>query len=307
MKRTLLFFILWTAIAATADDGSRLWLRYSITPSPTTSVQFEQGPDPLVNQSDRAIIDNALDELVQHWLGLPLLLRLTGGQVLPKDAFHIAKVNEESFLITSSSATGLLYAAYFVLRSQTMGDGCLCQTLGPDHELTDRPETSVRSVSISNPEVLEGRITTFARAMASVGINDVVIPSSSFMKVAEMQDSLKVYGIVVHCGEIVANVLPLTDDTNWTGEHLLQYKCYDIARSQWRTDLSPERIVCEWLAQTFSDNPYFVISMRDAMLSSGTERPKRLIDTWQEMQQYIDRERFGDVEQCLMNHLLDEK
>lgn len=307
MKRTLLFFILWTAIAATADDGSRLWLRYPITPSPTTSVQFEQDPGLMVNQSDRAIIDNALDELVQHWLGLPLLLRLTGEQVLPKDAFHIAKVNEESFLITSSSATGLLYAAYFVLRSQTMGDGCLCQTLGPDHELTDRPETSVRSVSISNPEVLEGRITTFARAMASVGINDVVFPSSSFMKVAEMQDSLKVYGIMVHCGETVANVLPLTDDINWTGEHLLQYKCYDIARSQWQTDLSPECIVCEWLAQTFSDNPYFIISMRDAMLSSETERPKRLIDTWQEMQQYIDRERFGDVEQCLMNHLLDEK
>ena len=78
MKRTLLFFILWTAIAATADDGSRLWLRYSITPSPTTSVQFEQDLGLMVNQSDRAIIDNALEELVQHWLGLPLLLRLTG-------------------------------------------------------------------------------------------------------------------------------------------------------------------------------------------------------------------------------------
>lgn len=259
------------------------------------------------DDTDEVIIATALGELHQHWQGLPLALHLSAEASLEDDAFHIVKVEEESFRITASSATGLLYAAYFVLRSQTMGDGCLCQTLGPAHQLSDHPTEPIRSVMVSDPALLEGRVTAFARAMASIGINQVVCPLSFQQMTGVMADSLRAYGIALCNGDASSHPIPLTRDANWTGDHLRQFDLYAFGRRLWQGDITPERMVCEWLAQTFSENPYFIISMRDAMLSEPDRRPTRLFDTWQEMQPYLDKQRYEEVESHLVKLLSAEK
>ncbi len=307
MKGLLLSLFLLLAFAATADDGCRLWLRFPDQPQPQTCVSLST--DSPFTPAEEAILSTAIDELRQHWQGLPLYLHLANDTTLCRDAFHIARSDdEESFIITTSSATGMLYAAYFVLRSQTMGDGCLCQTLGPSHELTEQPDMAIRSVAVGNTSLLEGRVTTFARAMASTGINEVVLPANGFHGIGSFADSLSAYSITVRCSDPTDDPLPLTSDSNWTGNPLRQVDLYTAGRRQWKSDIPRERIVCEWLAQTFSENPYFIISMRDAMLCDEvTNRVAKLFDTWQEMRPYIDRQRYEEVEMYLMEQLSDEK
>lgn len=309
MSRTLLAFILLLGLtfAATADDGSRLWLRFPDASQPSASVSLTTEGEFRLAPTDQAVVATALSELRHHWQGLPLSLRLTASSArLAPGGFRIIKVEEESFRITASSAAGLLYAAYFVLRAQTMGDGCLCQALGPNHDLTEEPDRATRAVSLGDASLLNGRLSLFAQAMASAGINELQLPAASATTVASLRDTLSSYAISVRFGKPQCPTLPLTADPNWTGDHLQQFEVYAAARSQWQASLTRERMVCEWLAQTFSDNPFFIISMRDALLSDPAERIFRLFETWQEMQPYIDKQRFEEVEQHLIAHLDDE-
>ncbi len=306
MKRFLLILIMWTTISAIAEDGSRLWLRYpDALPQPANITFLSDSSRPDNDETD-AIIRTAMNELGNYWLGLPVTLRLKDDERLEKDAFHIIKIEEESFRLTASSATGLLYGAYFMLRSQTMGDGCLCQTLGPTHELTEKPGASLRPITIEDPTLLAHRGTTFARAMASVGVNEVVCPTHYINKVEALADTLRSYGIALRFGQSAAPALPLTSDANWTKDHLQQYDWYSCGRLLWQPELSPQRIVCEWLAQTFNENPFFIISMRDAMLSDKDRRIGRIFDTWQEMHNYVDPQRYEEIEMTIMQQLTDE-
>lgn len=307
MRFLLSLLVLMSTLATWADDGSRLWLRFPDAPSPTVSVTLDAPGASALSPADRAIVQTAVDELRSAWQGLPLTLRLGNEPSLQRDAFRIEKVLEESFLITASSPTGLLYAAYFALRAQTMGDGCLCQALGPNHEITERPQAVVRRVGIGNTALVEGRCPMLARALASVGINEVLIPDADFGTIATLADVFLPYGITLRTSSLVSDPLPLTEATAWTDSHLQQYDIYAIGRQLWQADIVPARTVCEWLAQTFSDNPYFIISMRDAMLSPAAERTKRLFDTWQEMHSYVDSQRYEEVEQWLMQQLTNDK
>lgn len=296
---------MWQTISAIAEDGSRLWLRYPDTPSPTVSITLlteRQKAD-----HEETVIETAMSELRDHWAGIPVTLCLKEDATLEKDAFHIIKIEEESFRLTASSATGLLYGAYFMLRSQTMGDGCLCQTLGPQHETTERPVTDRRAITIENPTLLRQRSTTFSRAMASIGVNEVILPSYYLNKVEGLAETLQPYGIALTYADTQADALPLTMDVNWTGDHLLQFDWYAAGRRLWQSDLTPQRMVCEWLAQTFNENPYFIISMRDAMLSASEVRPSKLFETWQEMHSYVDTQRYEEVEFRIMEQLTDAK
>jgi alpha-glucuronidase len=307
MKRFLLIFILWQTISAIAEDGSRLWLRYPDTLAQPASISYISEKKTVGNEATEAIVKTAMDELCHHWQGLPITLCLRNNEKLEPDAFRIIKIEEESFRISASSATGLLYGAYFALRAQTMGDGCLCQALGPSHDLTERPSAAIRSISIEDPTLLLQRCITFARAMASIGVNEVIIPPKYLNKVESLADTLLPFGIAIKFSESTKPTLPLTSDNNWTKDHLLQYEWYFVGRRLWQPDLSPERIVCEWLAQTFNENPFFIISMRDAMLSDKKVRVSRIFDTWQEMHSYVDSQRYEEVETTILQQLTDEK
>jgi len=307
MKRFLLILIMWTTISAIAEDGSRLWLRYPDALAQPVSISYLPDSSKPGNDTTDPIVRTAMSELSSYWLGLPVTLRLKNDERLEQDAFQIIKIEEESFRITASSATGLLYGAYFMLRSQTMGDGCLCQAVGPTHELTENPSTSIRSIAIKDPTLLSHRCTTFARALASIGVNEVVCPSLYINKVESLADTLRPYGIALKFEETVIPALPLTSDANWTKDHLLQFEWYSLGRRLWQSDLTPERIVCEWLAQTFNENPFFIISMRDALLSDKDVRISRIFDTWQEMHNYVDQQRYEEIETMIMQQLTDEK
>jgi len=296
---------MWQTISAIAEDGSRLWLRYPDTPSPNANISLLKERQYVGNEE--TIIETAISELRDYWLGLPVTLCLNDDETLESDAFHIIKIEEESFRITASSAMGLLYGVYYMLRSQTMGDGCLCQTLGPSHEMTERPSATKRAISIGNPTLLRLRSTTFARAMASIGVNEVILPSYYLNKEETLNEALQPYGIVISYEDTDMTVLPLTSDANWTGDHLQQFNWYSAGRRLWQTDLTSQRLVCEWLAQTFSENPYFIISMRDAMLSTEDLRLSKLFETWQEMHSYVDPQRHKEVEIRIMEQLTDTK
>lgn len=302
MRRVLLILAFWQTIAAMADDGRRLWLRL---PDAEPAAVVDMSGASQAGDADQAIVRVAVGELRAHWQGLPVALRLTDEPTLRRDAFRIAKVEEDSFRITASSAVGLLYGAYFMLRSQTMGDGCLCQTLPPSHELTESPQNEKRCFAVRKASLLLKRSTAFARAAASIGINEVVLPANQDKKAAQLADALRPYGISVRCADdATAAPLPLTSDDNWTGDHLRQFDLYAAGRRLWQPDITDERLAYEWLAQTFSDNPLFIIPMRDALLShTGADAIERLLETWQELQQFIDDERYDDVRQQLQAQL----
>lgn len=304
MKRLLLLFILCHTCSAMAEDGSRLWLRYPDARVEPASISLrEKGSG---SEGSNPIVQTAISELTTYWQGLPVTLCLGGDEPLAADAFRITKVDEQYIRLAASNPAGLLYGAYFMLRWQTMGDGCLCQSLGPSHDLVEQPASPKRSVAVVDPSLLSGRATTLARALASVGVNEVVCPIIYINNVENLADTLRPYGITLKLADADnAPVLPLTSDTNWTGSHLQQFDIYAAARSQWQPDLTPVRMVCEWLAQTFSQNPYFIISMRDAMLDDTETGMTRLFDTWQEMHSYVDQQRYEEVETWIIRNISD--
>ena len=305
MRRVLLALTIWQAIAATADDGRRLWLRLPAAepPAAVNVSGVEQA-----TADDQATLRVAVGELQAHWQGLPVALRLTDEPGLGHDAFRITKVEEDSFCITASSAMGLLYGAYFMLRAQTMGDGCLCQTLPPTRELTESPRNAKRSFAVSKAALLLKRSTAFARAMCSLGVNEVVLPPTNNKKVAALTDSLRPYGIAVRLGDDPqATPLRLTSDANWTGDHLLQFDWYAAGRRLWQPDVADQRLAYEWLSQTFNDNPHFVITRRDVLLlPPGRERTERLLETWEQMESFIDNEVYDEVRGQLQGLLEEE-
>ena len=306
MKHILLTLILWACLAATADDGSRLWLRLPDVGQdarPEVVVSVDGQPD----AQTQATISVAVGELQAHWQGLPVALRLGRDPRLPADAFRIAKLDDDSFSLAASSATGLLYGAYFMLRAQTMGDGCLCQTLhGPDRTLTEVPRTARRSVAISKAALLAKRSVALARALSAIGINEVVLPPRAYNKKVEaLADSLRPYGIALSCADDpAATPLRLTAAASWTPDHLSLFDWYAAGRRLWQPDLPADRLAYEWLAQTFSDNPHFVVTMRDALLSTpDAGRTERILDAWQKVGAYVDAERYDAVRSHLQEQL----
>lgn len=125
------------------------------------------------------IMTLAQSELDSLWHGAPFTLSIVKGEkgeTEERDAFCIRK--GDTLHIESTSASGLLYGAYFLLRSQAMGDGCLCQTFGSVEVIRQQPVFALRL--LSEPRGLarifrRGLLEDYARQNASVGINGIVI------------------------------------------------------------------------------------------------------------------------------------
>ena len=212
-RRWLWVGCLWLALTPTmqAEDGSRLWLRQSAV----AAVEVE-----IPKQSQTLQI--AADELRKGWLGQPVSLRLKKEKGVSAEGFSICR-REGKVVLTSASETGLLYAAYHLLR---------LQATAPDNwpdEVIENPSYPLRILNHWDnldrtvergyagrslwdwealPSTLSDRYEAYARANASIGINGTVLNNVNaspqilshdyLLKVQALADLFRPYGIRVY-------------------------------------------------------------------------------------------------------------
>ena len=203
MKATLfsVLFLLMTGWgSAYAEDGSRLWLRLDANGT-TATVTGVKG--------------TAMTELQTYWQGGPVVLKRQKG--MAKDGYTIKSQGDKTVIAAANDA-GLLYGAYHLLRLQEMGQqgGSLDISEQPAYDLRilnhwDNPNGTVergfagRSIFL-NPD--PQRMTMYARANASIGINGTVLnnvnakpealSTESLLKAKDIADQLRPYGIRVY-------------------------------------------------------------------------------------------------------------
>ncbi len=198
-----------------ADDGSRLWLRADKTATARVDAN-----------TDGATAVVAMDELKTQWKGAPVKLRIRKNCISrfkSTDSYHISGNNRKGFLLSASTETGLLYAAYHLLRLQETNQ--LTQKISlkedPGYDLRilnhwDNLNGTVergyagRSLWQWNelPEKISPRYREYARANASVGINGTVLNNVNaspdilkpdyLKKVKVLADIFRPFGIKVY-------------------------------------------------------------------------------------------------------------
>lgn len=216
LKRILLvLFISATALPSFSEDGSRLWLRYD-----TVSVrkQIDKG-------IDSPVMRLAENELSTFWKGSNVSLQLMADSeyfALGKDGYTI-NVENGTTVLRSMSETGLLYAAYHLLRLQACGEDC------SQLDIKEKPLNDIRILNHwDNPDgtiergyagrslwkwdelpaKVSPRYAEYARANASIGINGTVLnnvnaspealSSDNLKKVKTLADIFRPYGIKVY-------------------------------------------------------------------------------------------------------------
>ena len=203
MKATLFSVLLLLMTgwgSAYAEDGSRLWLRLDANGT-TATVTGVKG--------------TAMTELQTYWQGGPVVLKRQKG--MAKDGYTIKSQGDKTVIAAANDA-GLLYGAYHLLRLQEMGQqgGSLDISEQPAYDLRilnhwDNPNGTVergfagRSIFL-NPD--PQRMTMYARANASIGINGTVLnnvnakpealSTESLLKAKDIADQLRPYGIRVY-------------------------------------------------------------------------------------------------------------
>ena len=183
MTRNLLISILFcgSVCMASAEDGSRLWLRQDTTASATVDCML-QSPT----------LDIARNEISRAWRGKPVSLQLFSDpahEALGKEGYTIRTENGR-ITLGSVSETGLLYAAYHLLRLQaTEADMTRLDIREkPVYDLRilnhwDNPDGTVERGYAGHslwkweelPDRISPRYEAYARANASIGINGTVI------------------------------------------------------------------------------------------------------------------------------------
>lgn len=220
-----LFFINQMA----AENGSRLWLRQS--GGAGASVEA-------LSRHASATLNIAAEELRQSWRGNPVILSIEKDKALAADGFKIV-CSEGKIRVISPTGTGLLYAAYHLLRLQESGQAIASTTENPAYTLrilnhwdnTDRTvERGYAGESLWDweklPHTLSQSYKDYARANASIGINGTVlnnvnaspgILSAEYLnKVKALADVFRPYGIRVYlsvnfASPMVLDSLPTAD------------------------------------------------------------------------------------------------
>ena len=204
MKRififTLVLLVVGWSVAATDEDGSRLWLRLD----PASSAVAITG-----------VKGTAMTELQTYWQGGPVALKKQ--KSLARDGYTIKSQGGKTVIAASSDA-GLLYGAYHLLRLQQTGKSCSNLDISeqPVYDLRilnhwDNPNGTVergfagRSIFL-NPDL--ERMKIYGRANASIGINGTVLnnvnakpealSAESLQKAKAIADQLRPYGIRVY-------------------------------------------------------------------------------------------------------------
>lgn len=216
LKRILLvLFISATALPSFSEDGSRLWLRYD-----TVSVrkQIDKG-------IDSPVMRLAENELSTFWKGGNVSLQLMADSeyfALGKDGYTI-NVENGTTVLRSMSETGLLYAAYHLLRLQACGEDCSRLDIKekPMNDIRilnhwDNPDGTIERGYAGRslwkwdelPAKVSPRYAEYARANASIGINGTVLnnvnaspealSSDNLKKVKTLADIFRPYGIKVY-------------------------------------------------------------------------------------------------------------
>ena len=226
-----LFLTLCTAMCihwAHAEDGSRLWL-------PTES----NGQPAQINlKHSSPTLDIAADELRQFWHGQPVDLILKRDKSLKADGFSI-RHTDKGLTLSSPHETGLLYAAYHLLRMQAAGETVNDTVVNPTYSLRilnhwDNPDGTIERGYAGKslwqwaelPGKLSPRYQAYARANASIGINGTVLNNVNaspsilsdeyLQKVKALADVFRPYGIRVYlsvnfASPMVLDSLPTAD------------------------------------------------------------------------------------------------
>ncbi|NDV81931.1 alpha-glucuronidase [Bacteroides sp. 51] len=215
MKKLLSLLLLLIAGYASAEDGSRLWLRATADASATVTCNK---PSP--------VTDIAAKELRMHWRGEPVSLNIQRTKPfsqLPADSYTIRRHPKNGISIESPTGQGILYGAYHLLRLQELGQA------GGELQILESPRYNIRILnhwdnldrtvergyagqSLWNwdelPAVVSPRYEAYARANASIGINATVlnnvnaspqILSATYLeKVKALADIFRPYGIKVY-------------------------------------------------------------------------------------------------------------
>ena len=102
--------VMTSIIGLRADDGSHLWLKY------------QQSAHGKVSTTDRLTptLSLAIQALQNSWTGTPVILKKQKNKQLQKEGFYI-QPQADKLVVTSPSDIGLLYASYYLLRSQSIG------------------------------------------------------------------------------------------------------------------------------------------------------------------------------------------
>lgn len=216
LKRILLvLFISATALPSFSEDGSRLWLRYDIV---SVRKQIDKG-------IDSPVMRLAENELSTYWKGSNVSLQLMADSeyfALGKDGYTI-NVENGTTVLRSMSETGLLYAAYHLLRLQACGEDCSRLDIKekPLNDIRilnhwDNPDGTIERGYAGRslwkwdelPAKVSPRYAEYARANASIGINGTVLnnvnaspevlSSDNLKKVKTLADIFRPYGIKVY-------------------------------------------------------------------------------------------------------------
>ena len=205
-----------------AEDGSHLWLRLPVNAHAEISAP-RQSPT----------LNIAVEELQQAWKGAPVRLVIQKDKRLQAEGFRI-RHEDNKITLTSPTETGLLYAAYHLLRMQETGQNVVeAQTTeNPAYNLRilnhwdnmDRTvERGYAGQSLWNweelPNTLSDRYKEYARANASIGINGTVlnnvnaspkILSAEYLqKVKALADIFRPYGLRVYLSVNFASPMAL--------------------------------------------------------------------------------------------------
>ena len=205
-----------------AEDGSHLWLRLPVNAHAEISAP-RQSPT----------LNIAVEELQQAWKGAPVRLVIQQDKQLQAEGFRI-RHEDNKITLTSPPETGLLYAAYHLLRMQETGQNVVAAqtTEHPAYTLRilnhwdnmDRTvERGYAGQSLWNweelPNTLSDRYKEYARANASIGINGTVlnnvnaspkILSAEYLqKVKALADIFRPYGLRVYLSVNFASPMAL--------------------------------------------------------------------------------------------------
>ncbi|KAA6351665.1 Extracellular xylan exo-alpha-(1-_2)-glucuronosidase [termite gut metagenome] len=211
MKKLLLIVLLLSVTYVYAEDGSRLWLRFS-----------SNGNAQVTSNIKGATVDIAIRELRKQWIGAGIKLNLTRTKevnTLGSDGYIINGNRQTGISISSCSETGLLYGAYYLLRWQQTG-------LGDEINVSESPRYNLRILNHWDnldrtvergyagqslwewdnlPSAISPRYEAYARANASIGINGTVLNNvnaspkilsiDNLEKVKILADIFRPYGI----------------------------------------------------------------------------------------------------------------
>ena len=205
-----------------AEDGSHLWLRLPVNAHAEISAP-RQSPT----------LNIAVEELQQAWKGAPVRLVIQKDKQLQPEGFRI-RHEDNKITLTSPTETGLLYAAYHLLRMQETGQNVV------EAQTTENPAYNLRILNHWDnmdrtvergyagqslckweelPNTLSDRYKEYARANASIGINGTVlnnvnaspkILSAEYLqKVKALADIFRPYGLRVYLSVNFASPMAL--------------------------------------------------------------------------------------------------